>query len=215
MKKLVRFSLAALLLGATLAPSAEGIVYSDRASWEAAVLTWSEVDLSGLPTGGASAGTVIGLPSTKYLTFDSEVYGYGAGEIAWSGGNTPSTLLAIAPGNGATASAPIMAFGLEMQPFFDVADITLTLSDGSFVTHPLVDWNGGAMFFGWSESPVVSFTITTTDFGGVVMGRMVEGPGDPVPTPDAGSLTLATGLLWAGMMTIRRRQRGEGKAATA
>lgn len=227
MKKLTRFSLAALILGAAFAPTAEGVMISDRAAWETAVGTWTDVNEGQIPTGGAALpGNQITLPSGTTVAFSSgagyDIVGYAVPSEwqTWSGSPPPPSRVLAATGNSAItalASGPLNSFGLEMEPFqFDLYEITLFLENGSFLTQT-VDGSGGAAFFGWANEPVVAFYMLSADPNGFAFGRMVEGPGAPAPVPDGGSLTLATGLLWAGLIVIRRKcgQRRDDHVATA
>jgi hypothetical protein len=229
MKKLIRFSLAVLILGAAVAPTAKGagIMISDRNLWETTVGTWADVDETQIPTGYAAfnVGDLITLPSGTTVSFGSTLYGAQVpGDwLTWSGGNTPRVLAAYGDGSNptavsATASQAIWSFGLEMEPYQFLA-LTMTLSNGDILTQS-VNGDGGATFFGWADMPVVAFTMSTEDPYGFVFGRMVEGPGAPPPgVPDGGSLAWATGLLWVGLFgwgSLRRRWwMPQGSRATA
>ncbi len=219
MKKLTQFSLAALVLGAVIAPTAEGVMISDRATWESTVGTWADVDETQIPTGFGVLPGNLTLPSGITVGFDTTLYGAQVGTdwATWSGGNTPKVLAAFGDGVnptsvGATASAAIWSFGMEMEPY-TFAEFSMTLSTGQTLTQ-IVSGIGGATFFGWADEPVVSFTMSTADPVAFAFGRMVEGAGAPPPTgvPDGGSLALATGLLWIGMFLIPMRREGGARA---
>lgn len=207
MKKVIRFSLAALLLGAAIAPTADAVPFTDRALWEAAVQTWTDVDESQIPTGYAPLPGDLLLPSGLTIAFGTTLTGAQVPDdwATWSGGNTPRVLFVPDMSVGALASGPLWSFGLEMEPN-SLAEFTMTLDTGEIIQQT-VNGVSGAAFFGWAGLPVVSFTMSTDDPAGFAFGRMVEGPGAPPPTgvPDGGNITLAAGLLWLGLIVIRSK----------
>jgi hypothetical protein len=206
-------------------PAAQGITFTDRAAWEVAVGSWADVAETWAGGSGSAyspfpTGSTISLPlSGTTITFDQDLNGakVGLNWGTWSGGNTPKILVLLGnagSGNsvGATASASIDSFGVEMEPNFR-AVFEMTLVGGGTITQ-FVDGNGGAKFFGWAQDPVIGFTMTIEDSNangqnsaGFGFGRMVEGQGNPPPpVPDGGSLLLVSGFVFLGMMGFARRR---------
>jgi hypothetical protein len=233
MKKGIRLTLAAVLIGAAVAPSAKGITYTDRATWEAAVPSFGEVDETQWGTGYTplTAGTTLNLPlGLGTIAFDVDLYGAQVPTdwATWSGGNTPSVLSTVridpitflptfVNSVEATFSNPVSAFGVEMEPN-EFALFEMTLSTGETITQT-VNGSAGAAFFGWSDAPVISFTMTIADVGvdefgfpfpasGFAFGRMVAGVGAPPPNgvPEGGSLLLVSSLTFAGLVGFARRR---------
>jgi hypothetical protein len=177
----------------------------DRDQWIDAVSFYGDVNLSGYPEYSIiTAGSPIALPYGQTLSFDvdMEVRQVGSGWATWSNGNTPRVLYTM----GATSvsgsfSAQVPSFGMEIEPNpFAVYAITLTLSNGKFLTQS-VDGDSGAAFFGYfGGMNVVGFNISSeVDFA---IGRMIEGGCTPVPLPGA-LLLVGSGLL--GIVGLRRR----------
>jgi hypothetical protein len=213
MKKIIPLTMVAAAGFLISVPSATAITYLDRATWEAAAGTFADVDLPSLVNPIAEFDVVdsLTLPSGTTLAFNTflQALQVGSGWETWSSG-TPMVLWSLGlDAVGATASAVLNSFGLEMQPglFEPPFDITLLLSNGEFLTQS-VSGDGGAAFFGWVNEPVVGFSMSVvgSDFA---FGRMVEGPGATPPgVPDGGSLGLMSGLVWAGLLglgTLRRK----------
>ncbi len=213
--------------------NARAALFSDRDAWEAAVAsptavgeTWE----SGLAL--LAAGSAVDLPSLTTITFDLDLFGMQVPTdwATWSGGNEPRVLFTgygfDANGNllvnldpttvGATFSAPVSFFGLEMQPNL-LNYFSMTLDNGDVITQ-LVNGYSGAAFFGWAGDPVVSFTMTTDDLSGFAFGRMVEGYDGLVPVPEPS--TIFAGLLVllpfgvGASSSLRRRFRAASGSAS-
>jgi len=197
--------LCAAFLTATQSQADTSLYFSANA-WQTAMGAgnWQFVDESQIPTGYFQLpGNTLNLPLGKSVTFGSDLYGLQVDSewANWSGGNMPKVLYT----SGATSvtgtfSAPMYAFGIEVQPTADWHDITLTLSNLVSVTGS-VNGNGGATFFGWiSTQGIQSMTISSdTDFA---MGRAAA----PVPIPGA-FLLFGPGL--AALFAIRKKMKAQ------
>jgi hypothetical protein len=215
MKQTIPIAVAAVAGALLSIPSANATMYGLRTDWETAVGAGNFTDVNETPWGTGyslfAAGTPINLPSTTTLTFGVNLYGAQVpGDwFTWSGGNTPRVLYS---GEGVgtvsgTFSAPVSSFGLEMEPS-NFGQFTMYLASGQTLTQ-IVEGDSGAKFFGWANEAVVGFTMSIDAAGavdGFAFGRMVEGAGAPPPgVPDTGSLVWLSGLLWAGLVGLKRR----------
>jgi hypothetical protein len=215
MKRIIPLTVATAASVLLCIPSANATMYDTRAAWEAAVGlgNWTDVDLTGPLNSIAEFDSVnaVSLPSGMTLTFTPGLIAYqvGSGWGTWSGGLTPMVLSDpnLGAAVGGTASAPLYAFGLEMEPNnFGDFTMTLTLANNSTISQSVAG-ESGAAFFGWVGEPVIGFTVSAAlDAGGFAFGRMVEGPGAPAPSevPDSGSLVWLSGALWAGLAGLRQ-----------
>jgi len=215
MKKIIALTIATATGVLLCIPSANAVLHTDRALWEAAVGpgNFTDVDETQWGTGYSvfTAGSSVSLPSTTTLSFDVALYGAQVPDdwATWSGGNNPRVLWS-GDGVGAvsgTFSDVVFSFGLEMQPNA-VGTFTMFLASGSTISQD-VSGAGGAKFFGWSGEAVTGFTMSIDTAGaesGFAFGRMVEGPGEPPPSdvPDSGSLVWLSGMLWAGLAGLRQ-----------
>lgn len=159
--------------------------YGDRASWEAAVGSFLEADLS--PYFGIETSSVA-LPYGETLTLDHALFGRkvpDGGWFTWSGGKEPYVLADIESTGVTGTFVPglLDGFGLEIEPnVFSTFEVRVTLSTGdAFIQQ--VDGFGGAKFFGWIEPLVVSMAILVPEgaqgyaFGEVVASKAVPEPG--------------------------------------
>jgi hypothetical protein len=208
-----------LLLALAAASHAGQTMYSDRATWEAAVPAWADVDLTGYPE--FSTLTSVGLPAlaapATTLSFDVTQTVY---QVPGSWPTPGATWVATTPrvlfsGFGVssvtgTFDSPLLGFGLEMEPNLHQAlNMTLTLASGETLTQSVDPLNGGAKFFGfWGNTGVTGWTASLNDpFNGFAMGRLVvaNGPaGNGSPELSTWMLLACSGL--AGLV-IRRRRR--------
>jgi hypothetical protein len=197
------------LVGALLRPAASSAIslFTDRASWEASVVTFNDVDIAGQVAEFATlpAGANLNLPSGGTVSFNTDLEGFRVPTswATWSGGNQPAVLYTLGSSSvTGTFSASETAFGLEMEPNpFASFQMTLTLDDGSVITQT-VSGSAGADFFGWDGGSVAAMNMSCVgcDFA---FGRMVEGEAAPIPEP-ASLLLLGSGL--AGLAAYRRRK---------
>jgi hypothetical protein len=182
-------------------------MYSDLATWQAAVGTSTETtsygtegrfgnitsfSLAGGPTISGNFVTIRTVPSS----WNYWCCGY-TGQVLYDGNLTYSGTLSSAVGG--------MGMYIETyQP--QTFTITLSLSDGSTLSEPVYG-GGGAQFFGWVGTDITSFTVTVAPNGGnspngFAMGDFFSAPA-PVPGPIAGAglpgLVFAAGglLAWA------------------
>lgn len=224
-----KLTLAAVALSAALGPTpVKALLFDDRGTWESAVLTPVDIDISGITQSysvpGLPAGTAISMQAGNSLSFDADLYGASA-PATWFGsgwsGTPPIYLLATdySPASPisitGTFNQPVNAFGFEVQPEISTDVLmTLTLSDQSTISHYL---NGGAApgFLGWTEATgVLSFTLTGgTSFAFGNLAEAAFSPAPPEPTngvPDGGNVTFFAGLLWIGLIgatsILRKRE---------
>jgi hypothetical protein len=184
--------------------SLHAAVFTDRASWEAAILAPQDVALASqfgefdvLPAGDALA-----LPSGNSLTFNYDVQALQVpGSWAtWSGGKTPMVLYSLyEPQIEGTFASPAEAFGFEIQPNNLVTvDITLELANGESLTQS-VQGDSGALFFGWLDSAgVQSFNLSAADGNDFAFGEMT------LAIPEPQTFGVAAGLGLAALAISRR-----------
>jgi hypothetical protein len=208
MKKAIFLVLLVVALG-LMPVASQATFYSTRASWEAAVSSFFDVDLAGQVSQGATLATGIPLtlPLLDTVTFNVALIGAqvpSGGWATWSGGNTPRVLATYnTRATSVIANFPTgqSAFGLEMEPNnFAIESMTLTLGSGPALQQN-VDGNGGAAFFGWVGAPETFITLSNDASDTFAFGRMVEGTVS-VPVPPS-VLLLGSGLL--GLVGFRRK----------
>ena len=211
MKKYIFALICALAIFGLITSSAQAaLFYSTRGSWIGAVGSYADVDIgSQVPEYSVlSAGSLLTLPYSQSLSFDSDLMGLQVPSswATWSGGNTPAVLYTDGASSvtGTFGAGGVRSFGLEMEPnTFSAFDMTLLLSDGTFLTQS-IEGASGAGFFGFtSDIDIVSMTLSTTDsdfaFGRLVIGEIVP----VIPEPATMSL-LGFGLL--GVFRLRKRK---------
>ena len=157
--------------------------FTDRATWEAAIQTFADVNIAGQLANFQTlpAGNPLLLPFDETLKFniDLQRLQVGAGWATWSGGKTPAVLFTLGAEslNGTFGPLPVIAFGLEIEPnFFNVFNVSLTTKDGG--THTLsqaVNGFAGAKFFGWIGEVTSLQVACAGGCGGFAIGELVVG----------------------------------------
>jgi len=204
-----------LLLALASVSQAATTMYNDRASWEAAVVTWADVDLS--PYAEFSTLTSVALPALALpattLSFDvtQTVLQVGSSWGSWSGG-TPRVLYSGIDSVNGSFDAALMGFGMKMEPnVFDEFEMTLNLVGGGSLTQT-VDGSGGAAFFGFlSDTGVTGWTASApAAAGSFAIGDMVvAGPGEDhngSPELSTWMLLSCSGLTGLVGLVLRRRR---------
>lgn len=203
----------AVVVGALVVPTQALalVTHTDFASWETAALgdglIIASVNIADTLASNNNilfAGNPLGLPFSETLTFDTKLIRREVpnGDWAtWSNGKTPIVLVTkLVNVITATFDAPVVAFGVEMEPNqFSIFDMILTIEGGTMITQS-VNGNAGAKFFGWTGGSVSSFTLECQGgCRGFAFAEMVKGE---VPEPST-ILLLGSGLV--GLVAWRKR----------
>lgn len=183
----------ALATGLAATPAKAVTMYTDLASWEAAVSSWSETTSYGSNFSDISSYTLNGGVTVAGDTV--EVLQIGNGWSTWSGGYTGQVLWTLGSDSyDGSLSGSVKGFGLFAEPNpFATYSITLETSGGS--VSQLVNGSGGAAFFGWVGPGVTSFEVSSSvDFA---IGDHFVSSGVPEPSTWAMMLVGFAGLSFA------------------
>src|SRR5499427_8479679 len=183
-KKTAFLAVAPSVIAATISFPCHAIAFfTDRATWEAAIQTFADVNIAGQLANFQTlpAGNPLLLPFDETLKFniDLQRLQVGAGWATWSEGKTPAVLFTLGAESlsGAFGPLPVIAFGLEIEPnFFNVLNVSLTTKDGG--THTLsqaVNGFAGAKFFGWIGEVTSLQVACSGGCGGFAIGELVVG----------------------------------------
>src|SRR5499427_4544909 len=157
--------------------------FTDRATWEAAIQTFADVNIAGQLANFQTlpAGNPLLLPFDETLKFNINLERLQVPTSwgTWSGGKTPAVLFTQGAESlsGTFGPLPVIAFGLEIEPnLFSTFNVSLTTKDGG--THTLsqaVNGVCGAKFFGWIGEVTSLQVACSGGCGGFAIGELVTG----------------------------------------
>ena len=183
-KKNAFLAVALSVIAATISFPCHAITFfTDRASWEAAIQTFADVNIAGQLANFQTlpAGNPLLLPFDETLTSNIvlERLQVPNSWATWSGGKTPAVLFTLGAESltGTFGPLPVIAFGLEIEPnLFSTFKVSVTTKDGG--THTLnqgVNGDAGAKFFGWIGEVTSLQVACTGGCAGFAIGELVTG----------------------------------------
>jgi hypothetical protein len=180
-------------------------LYSNLASWQTAVGSWTETTTYGSDNANISSFATLGGPTVN-MDSTGNVRVIGGSWSSWCCGYTGQVITNSANSVTFTFSSPITDFGFFVEPDpFNVHGITMTDSNNNSLTQ-LVDGLSGAAFFGFTGGGVSSFTISSDV--SFAQGDVFTTSGTAgVPEPAAWAMLLVGfGGIGGALRASRRRQ---------
>jgi len=211
----VKKSLAALLLGATLAfaTSASATMTTDRDEFEDAASNYSVTSTYGTAYSTPSTVSLGGVNATASSPLDVRQIGSSWFTGTWIQKYSGQVLFSQAA-QSITLTFDKMVTGfsfLAEANIYGTSDVTLS-AGGETLTQSVVTKgeNGGAAYFAWFGDAISSLTISTSDSLGFAFGKIaIATNGQAVPTavpgPEAGAGLGA--LAFGGMALWMKRRR--------